>query len=151
LKLSLRVNGDSIELCVKPHWSLLYVLRDIMGLRAVKYGCGTGECGACSVLLDGRLVNSCLKLAVQCDGSEIVTVEGIGGESKLTPIQQFLVDHGAIQCGYCTPGIVLAATALLNENPHPTIEDVRKALDSNICRCTGYQKIIEAIAKLAEK
>ena len=150
-KIKLKVNHDEYEIDVKPHWNLLYVLRKKVGLTGVKYGCGTGECGACTVILDSKIVHSCVKLAAQCDGSEIVTIEGIGMGSQLTSLQQAFVRHGAVQCGYCTPGIVLAAQSLLEENLHPTVQDIREALAGNLCRCTGYQKIIEAIMEVASQ
>ncbi len=145
------VNGEPHEIDVKPHWNLLYVLRKKLGLKGVKYGCGTGECGACSVILDGKVIHSCLKLAAQCDGSEITTIEGINTGPQLTRLQESFVRHGAVQCGYCTPGMILAAHTLLNEKPKPTEHEVREALDGNLCRCTGYQKIIEAVLDAASE
>ena len=150
-RIWLNVNHDEYEVDVKPHWNLLYVLRKKVGLRGVKYGCGTGECGACTVILNGKIIHSCVKLAAQCDGSEIITIEGIGMGSQLTPLQQAFVNHGAVQCGYCTPSMVLVAHSLLEENPNPTVQDVREALAGNLCRCTGYQKIIEAIMDVASQ
>jgi carbon-monoxide dehydrogenase small subunit len=151
IRIMMKVNGENYEVDVKPHWNLLYVLREKIGLTGSKYGCGTGDCGACTVILDGKLVRSCLKLAAQCDGSEIITIEGIGVGSELTLLQEAFARHGAVQCGYCTPGMVLAAQSLLEENPKPTVQDVRKALTGNLCRCTGYQKIIEAIMDVASQ
>jgi len=150
-RIKLRVNGEDHELDVKPHWNLLYVLRKKIGLTGVKYGCGTGECGACSVIFDDRLTHSCVKLAAQCDGSEIITIEGVSKGSKLTLLQASLVRHGAVQCGYCTPGMVLAAKVLLDENSTPTIHEVREAIGGNLCRCTGYQKIVDAILDMASQ
>ena len=150
-RIWLNVNHDEYEVDVKPHWNLLYVLRKKVGLRGVTYGCGTGECGACTVILNGKIIHSCVKLAAQCDGSEIITIEGIGMGSQLTPLQQAFVNHGAVQCGYCTPSMVLVAHSLLEENPNPTVQDVREALAGNLCRCTGYQKIIEAIMDVASQ
>ena len=150
-RIRMNVNGETHEVDVKPHWNLLYVLREKIGLTGSKYGCGTGECGACTVILNGKLVHSCLKLAAQCNGSEITTIEGIGVGSQLTPLQEAFARHGATQCGYCTPGMILAAKSLLDENPKPTVEDVREALTGNICRCTGYQKIIDAVIDAASQ
>jgi carbon-monoxide dehydrogenase small subunit len=150
-RIMMKVNGDTHEVDVRPHWNLLYVLREKIGLTGSKYGCGTGECGACTVILNGKLIHSCLKLAAQCNGSEITTIEGIGVGSQLTPLQEAFVRHGAAQCGYCTPGMILAAKSLLDENPKPTVQDVREALTGNICRCTGYQKIIDAIIDVASQ
>ncbi len=149
--IKLTVNGEHHEIDVKPHWSLLHVLRKKIGVNGVKYGCGTGECGACTVILDGKLIHSCLKLAAQCNESEITTVEGISMGPRLTALQEALVQHGAVQCGYCMPGVVLAAHVLLEENPRPTVQDVREALSGNFCRCTGYQKIVAAIADTSSK
>jgi len=145
VRINMNVNHDEYQVEVKPHWNLLYVLRKKIGLTGVKYGCGTGECGTCTVILDGKIVHSCLKLAAQCDGSEITTIEGLGVGSQLTRLQEAFVRHGATQCGYCTPGMILAAHSLLEANPKPTVQEVRDALTGNLCRCTGYQKIIEAI------
>jgi carbon-monoxide dehydrogenase small subunit len=150
-RIKLNVNHDEYSVDVRSHWNLLYVLRKKIGLTGVKYGCGTGECGACTVILNGKIVHSCLKLAVQCDGSEIITIEGVGIGSKLTSLQEAFVRHGAVQCGYCTPGMVLAAQSLLDENSRPTVEEVIEALRGNLCRCTGYHKIIEAIMDAASE
>jgi carbon-monoxide dehydrogenase small subunit len=150
-RIMIKVNGDPHEVDVRPHWNLLYVLREKIGLTGSKYGCGTGECGACTVILNGKLIHSCLKLAAQCNGAEITTIEGIGVGSQLTPLQEAFARHGAAQCGYCTPGMILAAKSLLDENPKPTVQDVREALTGNICRCTGYQKIIDAIIDVASQ
>jgi carbon-monoxide dehydrogenase small subunit len=144
-RIEISVNGEPREVDVKPHWNLLYVLRKKLGLTGVKYGCGTGECGACSVIMDGKVVHSCVKLAAQCDGSEVTTIEGLSTGSDLSKLQTSFVNHGAVQCGYCMPGMVLSAHVLLNEKPNPTEHDVREILDGNLCRCTGYQKIIDAI------
>jgi len=145
VRITAKINGETHEIDVKPHWNLLHVLRETIGLTGPKCGCGTGDCGACNVILNGKLVRSCLKLAAQCDGSEIITIEGIGVGPNLTLLQEAFVKHGAFQCGYCTPGMILAAQALLGEKPKPTIQDIREALTGNLCRCTNYQKIIEAI------
>ncbi len=143
--LTLRVNGDTYEVAVRPQWSLLEVLRDQLELTGTNDGCRTGNCGACTVLLDGRPVTSCLMLALDADGREVTTIEGLSANGELHPLQRAFVEHGAIQCGYCTPGMILSAYALLKENPQPTEHDVRLALIGNLCRCTGYAKIIEAV------
>lgn len=144
-KIELEVNGEQYQVEVEPRETLLQVLRDRLLLTGTKEGCGTGDCGACTVLLDGKPVTSCLVLAVSAEGKQIVTIEGISDNGRLHPIQQSFVDHGAIQCGFCTPGIVLAAKALLDRNPKPSEAQVREAIAGNLCRCTGYKKIIEAI------
>lgn len=149
LELACTVNGDAVRLSVAPGATLLEVLRDDLELTGTKYGCGEGECGACSVMLDGRVVNSCLVLALECQGAEILTIEGLRANGRLHPIQQAFVDHGAIQCGFCTPGMIMAAYALLESNPSPTEDDVKRALEGNLCRCTGYRKIIDAVLSLA--
>jgi len=144
------VNGEPREVDVKPHWTLLYVLRKKLGIMGPKYGCGTGECGACSVIIDDKVVHSCLKLAAQCDGSEIKTIEGLSTGPQLSKLQEAFVRHGAVQCGYCMPGMILSAYVLLQEKQSPTERDVREVLDGNLCRCTGYQKIIHAIQTASE-
>ncbi len=143
--VTLIVNGITHELAVEPRRSLLEVLRDDLGLTGTKKGCGIGDCGACTVLVDGIATFSCLTLAMQVDGCSIETVESLAGNGGLNNLQQAFVDHGAIQCGYCTPGMLMVATELLSRNPHPSEADIRKALSGNLCRCTGYQKIVEAI------
>ena len=149
VELALTVNGEKTRVPVSPSETLLDVLRDGLELTGTKHGCGEGECGACSVILDGKLVNSCLVLALECEGSEVLTIEGLAESGKLHPIQKAFVDHGAIQCGFCTPGMIMATHALLKANPSPTEADVRRALEGNLCRCTGYQKIIRAVLSLA--
>jgi carbon-monoxide dehydrogenase small subunit len=149
LDVSLTVNGVAVTLTVPPFATLLDILRDQLQLTGTKYACGEGECGACSVLLNGRVVNSCLVLAAECEGAEVVTIEGLAANGKLHPIQQAFVDHGAIQCGFCTPGMIMATFALLKANPSPTEEQVRRGLEGNLCRCTGYRKIIDAVLSLA--
>jgi len=149
--IHIRVNGDDYAVAVNPWETLLDVLRNSLRLTGTKRGCGDGDCGACTVLLAGRPVNSCLTLAVETDGREILTIEGVARSgTELHPIQQAFVDQGAVQCGYCTPGMVLAAWALLLENPDPSEEEIRRGIDGNLCRCTGYAKIVEAIAAAAE-
>jgi aerobic carbon-monoxide dehydrogenase small subunit len=148
--IKLIVNGESVEAAVDPNQTLLQFLREDLGLTGTKHGCGLGDCGACTVILNGQPVNSCLVLAVQSNGSEVLTVEGLAENGKLHPIQQSFVDKGAIQCGFCTPGMILSAKALLDENPRPTELEIRTAISGNLCRCTGYQKIVEAIQATAE-
>ncbi len=147
----LNVNGSAYPVEVKVNRTLLDVLRDDLGLTGTKEGCGTGDCGACSVLLDGKPVNSCLVLAIEADGREIVTVEGLARGDKLDPLQQAFVEEGAVQCGFCTPGMLISAKGLLNENPRPTELQVRQALAGNLCRCTGYVRIVSAVLKASEK
>ncbi len=150
--LSLTVNGDPMEIVVEPDWSLLKALREGLGLWGAKEGCGLGECGACTVIVDGRSVNSCLMLALEAEGKEVVTVEGLADpQGGLHPIQRAFIDHGAVQCGFCTPGMILSAKVLLDKNPAPTELEVRAALAGNLCRCTGYNQIVEAVLAAAEK
>jgi len=149
-RITLTVNGRVHELEVEPRERLIDVLRYKLGYTGVKEGCGTGDCGACTVLLDGKPVTSCLVLAVSANGKSIVTVEGIAREGKLHPVQQAFVEHGAVQCGFCTPGFIVNSYALLNENLNPDIETIRYWLAGNLCRCTGYQKIIKAVLAAAE-
>lgn len=147
--LRMTVNGQPVELSVEPCRTLLDVLRDDLDLTGAKKGCDRGDCGACTVLLDGKPVTSCMMLAVQADGCQITTIEGLSANGRLHPVQQAFVDHGAVQCGFCTPGMVLAAVALLEENPHPTEAQVRDAVAGNLCRCTGYAKIVDAVLAAA--
>ncbi len=148
MRIHAEVNGEAREFETKGSESLLFVLADQLGLPGAKGACEQGECGSCSVMLDGRLVCSCLVMAVDVDGSEIVTVEGLG-RSGLHPVQKALVDSGAVQCGFCTPGFVVAAAALLDENPVPSSDEIREALSGNICRCTGYGAILRGLDSLA--
>jgi aerobic carbon-monoxide dehydrogenase small subunit len=148
--VDMTVNGDAVELAVEPYRTLLDVLRDDLGLTGAKKGCDRGDCGACTVLLDGKPITSCMMLAVQADGGRITTIEGLCSGGRLHPIQQAFVDHGAVQCGFCTPGMVLAAVALLEENPHPTEVQVRDAIAGNLCRCTGYAKIVDAVMSVTQ-
>ncbi len=143
--LSLTVNGESHELLIDPRRSLLDVLRDELDLRGAHRGCDSGDCGACTVLLEGKPITACMTLAADCDGMTVLTVEGITPPDGMHPVQKALVEQGGIQCGFCTPGMVMAALALLNDNPHPTEHDAREALAGNLCRCTGYKKIVEAV------
>lgn len=142
------LNGKSIQVEVPSHWTLLRLLREKLGLTGTKEGCGIGECGACTVLLDGKAVYACLVLAPKVEGREVQTVEGLGNLDSLHPLQESFIEHGAVQCGFCTPGVLMSAKALLDENPHPTNEEVKEAICGNLCRCTGYHQIIEAIEAL---
>jgi len=149
--ITLSVNGIIHELAVEPRCTLAECLREDIGLTGTKIGCSIGDCGACTVLMDGEPTFSCLTLAVEAEGHEILTIEGVSDNGKLHPIQQSFVDVGAIQCGYCTPGMVLNTLALLNDKSDPTEPEIRRALSGNLCRCTGYQKIVEAIQDAAGK
>lgn len=149
-EIEFTINGKRKKLFVKPNELLLNVIREKLGLTGPKYGCGIGECGACTVLVDGEPVLSCLTLAVTVDGKEITTIEGIAGD-KLHPIQEAFLEQGAIQCGFCTPGMVLMAKALLDENPSPTEGEIREYIKGNLCRCTGYTNIVKAIKEAATK
>ncbi len=149
-RIQFNLNEDPISIEVEPHWPLLRVIRDELGLTGTKEGCGEGDCGACTVLLDGRAVNSCLMLAVDADGKSITTIEGLARGGELHPLQKVFLERGAVQCGFCTPGMILAAKALLDQKTHPTEEEIRLAIAGNLCRCTGYSKIVEAIQAAAE-
>lgn len=149
-EIALTVNGRQYALDIKVNRALLDVLRDDLGLTGTKEGCGSGDCGACTVLLDGKSVNACLVLAVEVDGREIVTVEGLAQNDKLDPIQEAFVQEGAVQCGFCTSGMLMAGKGLIAENPAPTEGEVRKAIAGNLCRCTGYVRIVKAIMKASE-
>jgi carbon-monoxide dehydrogenase small subunit len=148
--IELTVNNEPVEAAVDPNRTLVQFLREDLGLTGTKHGCGLGDCGACTVILDGRPVNSCLVLAVQAHGREVLTIEGLAENGKLHPIQRAFVDKGAVQCGFCTPGMILSAKALLDENPRPTEHEIRTAISGNLCRCTGYQKIVEAIEEASK-
>jgi carbon-monoxide dehydrogenase small subunit len=145
------VNGETVEYLCEPHETLLDVLRETLLRTGTKEGCGTGDCGACSVLLDGRLVCSCLVLGVEAQGKEVTTIEGIAGHDGLHPIQQQFLEHAALQCGICTPGLIVATKALLDKNPDPDEETIRYWLAGNLCRCTGYDKIIRAVQGAAKE
>lgn len=149
LDITLNVNDKEYEVTVAPYHTLCDVLRDRLGFTEVKNSCGSGECGACTVLVDGKAVSSCLMLAAQANGRKIVTIRGLSTDGELHPLQKKFIEHGAVQCGYCTPGMILAAKALLDSNPRPSEEEVRMAISGNICRCTGYQQIVEAIMAAA--
>ena len=144
-QIKFTLNGESITVKVSPNRLLLDLLREDLGKMGTKFACGYGECGACTVILDGKAVNSCLMLAVEVDGCEVVTVEGLSKNGELSDLQQSFVEHGAVQCGFCTPGMLMSAEALLMDIPNPTKEDIKLAIAGNLCRCTGYVKIVEAI------
>ena len=151
-EITITVNGDTCTLAVDPWRTLNEVLRNDLNLTGTKLGCGTGDCGACTVLVNGKTVSSCLTLAVEVDGKEILTVEGLAPSGEqLHPIQKAFIEKGAIQCGFCTPGMELSALYLLKKNPRPTEMQIREALSGNLCRCTGYNKIVEAIAEAAKE
>ena len=143
------VNEEPVELYVEANKTLLRVLREELALTGTKEGCGAGECGACTVIVDGKPVNACLVLAPELDGMHITTIEGLAKDGELTPIQQSFVDLAALQCGFCTPGFVMSAPALLEDTPHPTREEIIDAISGNLCRCTGYARIVEAIERAA--
>ena len=149
--IELKVNGEIHEVVIEPRTTLLQVLREDLGLTGTKQGCDTGDCGACTVLIDGKPTLSCLTLAIEAQGKEILTIEGLAGDGELHPLQQAFIDHFSVQCGYCTPGMILSAKALLDKNPHPTEDEVREAISGNLCRCTGYVKIVEAIIAVAKQ
>jgi carbon-monoxide dehydrogenase small subunit len=148
-EITLIVNGEPYNVAVRSHHTLLKVLREQLGLVGTKIGCENGECGACTVLMDGKAVNSCLVLAVEADGHQIETVEGLSKGEQLHPLQKAFIDRNAIQCGFCIPGMLMSAKGLLQENPHPTEDEVREAISGNLCRCTGYVRIVEAIMDVA--
>ena len=144
------INGEEVEFLCEPRQSLLEVLRETMGFMGSKEGCNNGNCGACNVILDGKLVNSCLVLAVEIEGSSLITIEGIAGQQGLHPLQQKFLEHAALQCGFCTPGFIVAAKALLDLNPQPDEAELRFWLAGNLCRCTGYDKIVRAVLDAAQ-
>ena len=147
--IRLNVNDEVFEVIARPRESLLDVLRNKLKLTGTKIGCNEGDCGACTVIMDGRTVNSCLVLAVEAEGHKILTIEGLAKGPELHPLQESFVKHGGFQCGYCTPGMLLSAKALLDENPDPTEAEIRKGISGNLCRCTGYSKIVESIREAA--
>jgi carbon-monoxide dehydrogenase small subunit len=149
--IELSINGERYDLAVNSQVTLLEVLREHLGLTGTKEGCGTGECGSCTVIADGKAILSCLTLAAECQGMAITTIEGLSEENVLTRVQETFLEKGAVQCGFCTPGMVLSVTALLQENNNPTGTDIRKALEGNLCRCTGYNKIIEAVNEVIQQ
>ena len=149
--ITLNVNGEDFEALIETHRTLLEVLREDLGLTGTKRGCDLGTCGACTVLIEGKPYLSCLTLAVDVQGKKIVTIEGLAQGEEIHPLQKAFVEKGAIQCGFCTPGMILTAKAFLDENPHPSEEEVKKAISGNLCRCTGYIKIVEAILSVIDK
>ncbi len=151
IKIHFTINGKEVSLTTPVNRRLLDVLREDLGLTGTKEGCGIGECGACTVLVDNKAVNSCLILSGQVDGSNIMTIEGLAKNSTLHPLQENFLKYGAVQCGFCTPGMLMSAYALLNENPHPSEEEIKEAIAGNLCRCTGYKQIIEAIRETKVK
>jgi aerobic-type carbon monoxide dehydrogenase small subunit (CoxS/CutS family) len=151
IPISFTVNGNKVDIEIEPWWTLSRVLREELNLTGVKVGCETGDCGVCTILVNGEAVKSCLMLAAKADGKEITTIEGLAGEDGgLHPLQQAFIDHYAVQCGFCTSGMILTAKALLDENPSPTEDEIRLAMSGNLCRCTGYVRIIEAIRSVAK-
>ena len=149
-KITVTVNGSTEMVDVPSNMTLLQLLRERLVLTGAKNGCAAGECGACTVILNGEPVNSCMVLAVECDGAEIITVEGLAHDGQLDPIQQAIIEQGGVQCGFCTPGILISARALLDRNPHPSEYEIRDALIGNLCRCTGYLRIIDAVKQAAD-
>lgn len=148
-QINVTVNNSVEQMVVPSNMTLMQMLRESLALTGTKNGCSAGECGACTVLLNGEPVNSCMVLAVECDGAQIVTVEGLAGEKHLDPIQEAIIQAGGVQCGFCTPGILISARALLNRNPDPTDDEIREALVGNLCRCTGYVRIIQSVKEAA--
>jgi len=149
-RITLTVNGSVEQVDVPGNYTLLQMLREKLALTGTKNGCATGECGACTVILNGDAVNSCMVIAAECDGAEVTTIEGLSKNGVLDPVQQMLIEEGGVQCGFCTPGVVMSARALLNRNPDPTEFEVRDALSGNLCRCTGYNRIVKAVLKAAQ-
>lgn len=148
--ITLTVNGERYEIAIEPRQSLLQVLREELHLKGTKEGCSEGECGACTVIMDGQTVDSCLIFALEVDGKDIMTIEGLSKGDQLDPLQKAFAEYGGVQCGFCTPGMILAAKALLASNPHPTEAEIRQGISGNLCRCTGYVKIVEAIQAAAQ-
>lgn len=151
VSINFTINGEKVSMEVEPNLTALRILRERLDLTGAKEGCGAGECGACTVIVDGLAMNSCLMLAPEMDGKDIRTIEGLAQNGKLTDVQQAFIDHAALQCGYCTPGFIMSTTAMLEENPKPTREEIEISLSGNLCRCTGYKRIIEAIEDVIAK
>lgn len=150
--VTFELNGEALSVEIESHLTLLRLLRDRLELKGTKEGCGMGECGACTVLVDGKAVNSCIFPAAEVDGKSVTTIEGLSGlDGDLHPLQRAFIEHGAVQCGFCSPGMILSAKALLDENPKPTEDEIRKVIAGNLCRCTGYLQIIDAIKAASEK
>jgi len=150
-KLRVIVNGQKVNVAVSPSETLAEFLRTRLGLAGTKEGCDTGDCGACTVILNGKAVNSCLVLAVETEGGHVTTIEGLSSDGELHPLQQAFIDNGSVQCGFCTPGMIMGAKALLDENPNPSQEEIRLGLAGNLCRCTGYVSIIQAVTAAAKQ
>lgn len=150
IQLNFNLNGEAVRVTIGSNRRLVDILREELGLTGTKEGCGVGECGACTVLVDGKPVSSCLILAAQMEGAEILTVEGLAKDGRLHPLQQSFLEHGAVQCGFCTPGMLLSAYALLKQFPRPSEEQIKEAIAGNLCRCTGYKQIVAAITNLAQ-
>ncbi len=150
-QMNFNVNGRDYQVEADPSMRLLDLIRDVLCLTGTKEGCSEGECGACTVILDGKAVTSCLLLAGQAEGRKLITIEGVKTDTELSRLQKAFVEYGAVQCGFCTPGMILSAKALLDRNPHPTEDEIRIALSGNLCRCTGYKKIVEAVQAAAEE
>ena len=149
--IRITVNGTAYELSVRPHATLLEVIREELGLTGTKEGCGVGECGACTVIMDGKTVNACLVLAPEANGKEITTIEGLAQSDRLDPIQEAFFEIGGLQCGFCTPGMIMSTKALLAETPEPTDQQIRKGLEGNFCRCTGYTKVFDSVREASRK
>jgi len=148
--ISFMLNGEEVRVEVEPSWTLLYVLREVLELTGTKEGCGYGECGACTVIIDGKAINSCIFPVMEAEGKSITTIEALASQDgSLSPLQNAFVEHGAVQCGFCTPGMLMSAKALLDENDSPTEDEIRGSIEGNLCRCTGYVKIIDAIKSVA--
>jgi carbon-monoxide dehydrogenase small subunit len=150
-QINLTVNGENEQVVVPSNMTLMRMLRESLALTGTKNGCSAGECGACTVLMNGEPVNSCMVLAVECDGAEILTVEGLAGDGQLDPIQEAMIEAGGVQCGFCTPGILISSRALLDRNPTPSEDEIREALVGNLCRCTGYVRIVESVKAAARR
>lgn len=150
-QITLTINNETEIVDVPSNMTLLQMLRDKLALTGTKNGCNAGECGACTIMLNGEPVNSCMVLAVECDGAEVITVEGLAKDGVLDPVQQTIIDHGGVQCGFCTPGILVSSRALLDRNPNPSDDDIREALVGNLCRCTGYLRIVDAVQDAAAR
>jgi carbon-monoxide dehydrogenase small subunit len=148
--LRMKVNGEEVEVAVKPTWTLLRVLRQELGLTGTKKGCEQGDCGSCTIILDGSSVNACLVLALQAQSKEIETIEGMGTPDRLHPLQESFIKNGAVQCGFCTPGMLMSATAMLRDNPSPNLQEIKMGISGNLCRCTGYTKILKAIQDVSK-
>ena len=149
--LNMKINGRAVAVVVEPTWTLLRVIREELGLTGTKKGCEQGDCGACTVIMNGKAVNACLILALQAESKEIETIEGLGTPDKLHPLQDSFVKNGAVQCGFCTPGTLMSAAAFLRKTPNPKVDEIKRAISGNLCRCTGYTKIIKAISETSNK